>query len=607
MPVEFERFSAGEHGVDEADGGVDQIGTLLLKDGKAIEVPGAMGGGGRGTLGLLAGVKELEREDGEPVEHHAGCLGVEFRVCCLRQVAEEPFVDLFDEVVALLVEGIDGPFDAGNPGVRRQWIAGFVLFVPKGEVRAVLAADQIVERCLKGSMGGCGREVPGVGPQNLRRSELPHVRRIRCAGHVSNCTSQHAVRHSRVTMSFDPPPMVRTVEEPKVRRVLIYRLGSLGDTLIALPALHLVARAFPNAERAMLTNHPVNVKAPPAAAILEHTGLVHRYLRYTVGTRSVVELARLWREIVRFRPEVLVYMAAGRGVASARRDAAFFRVCGIRRQIGVPLTETMDQPQREESVGLTQIGVPGFVMPTIPYTLEPEARRLTRNLAELGDAALESSAAWELHLTPAERATAEAMLEVAQGRPILAVSVGTKVQAKDWGRENWRELLTRLGRELPEYALALAGVESESEASEYAAARWGDGSAGPVINLCGRLTPRESAAAFERAQLFLGHDSGPMHLAAAVQTPCVAIFAARNIPRVWFPYGDRHRVLYHRTECWGCNLETCLLEHKRCLTGISVEEVLAAVKGVTRRDFAAPGPVTALCLSGRLSFRRKLG
>lgn len=379
-------------------------------------------------------------------------------------------------------------------------------------------------------------------------------------------------------MSSDFLPLLRTLEEPKVRRVLIYRLGSLGDTLIALPALHLVARAFPNAERVMLTNHPVNVKAPPAAAILEHSGLVHRYLRYSVGTRSVLELARVWSEIVRFRPEVLVYMAAGRGVASARRDATFFRMCGIRRQIGVPQTEAMDQPQRDDLVGLTQIGAPGFAMPTIPFMLEPEAQRLTRNLAELGDAGLESAAAWELHLTAEEREKAAAVLVAAQGRPILAVSVGTKVQAKDWGRENWRELLTRLGRELPEHALALAGAESESEASAYAAARWREGSAGPVINLCGRLTPRESAAAFAQAQLFLGHDSGPMHLAAAVQTPCVAIFAARNIPRVWFPYGGRHRVLYHRTECWGCNLETCLVERKRCLTAISVEEVFAAVR-----------------------------
>ena len=69
-----------------------------------------------------------------------------------------------------------------------------------------------------------------------------------------------------------------------------------------------------------------------------------------------------------------------------------------------------------------------------------------------------------------------------------------------------------------------------------------------------------------------------MHLAAAVQTPCVAIFAARNLPRVWFPYGDQHRVLYHPTACAGCGLETCIAERKRCLTAISVAEVLAQVE-----------------------------
>ena len=88
-------------------------------------------------------------------------------------------------------------------------------------------------------------------------------------------------------------------EMGSTKRVLIYRLGSLGDTLVALPALHLVARAFPNAERRMLTNFPVNVKAPPAAAILENSGLVQGYFRYAVGTRSVVELTKLWWELRR--------------------------------------------------------------------------------------------------------------------------------------------------------------------------------------------------------------------------------------------------------------------------------------------------------------------
>lgn len=346
------------------------------------------------------------------------------------------------------------------------------------------------------------------------------------------------------------------------KRVLIYRLGSLGDTLIALPALHLVARALPDAERRLLTNFPVNVKAPPAAAILENSNLVHGYFRYSAGTRSPRELISLWWQLLRWRPEVLVYMGAARGVESARRDAKFFRLCGIKRLIGVPVTEDMQQNRWEES----------------EQALEPEGVRLARNLKELGDADLDAPSSWDLLLTDKEHARANEVLAAADGRPVIAVSVGTKVQSKDWGQDNWQALLHQTAKLYPDHALALCGAGEETAASEYAADGWRQNSSAPVINLCGVLTPRESAAVFARARLFIGHDSGPMHLAAAVQTPCVAIFAARNKPRVWFPYGKQHRVLYHRTDCWGCGLETCIVERKKCLTSITVEEVLAEVR-----------------------------
>ena len=351
--------------------------------------------------------------------------------------------------------------------------------------------------------------------------------------------------------------------QTQIRRVLIYRLGSLGDTVIALPALHLVAREFPLAERHMVTNVPVSAKAPAAAAILADSGLVHGYFRYQVSTRSLRALFALWWSVLRWRPQVLIYLGSARGVESARRDARFFRMCGVWRQIGVPVTEAMQASLPQQPGG----------------TFEPECERLVRNLAELGRSAIETPEAWDLHLTEAERDHADTGLQPAGGRPILAVSMGTKMQSKDWGRDNWRALLARLGEHFPDYALVLFGVEQENEASVFAAEGWlqGAGRQALVVNLCGRMNPRESAACFVRARLFLGLDSGPMHLAAAFGTPCVAIFAARNVPRVWFPHGAGHRVIYHAVECMGCGLETCTVERKRCLTSISVAEVEAEV------------------------------
>lgn len=315
----------------------------------------------------------------------------------------------------------------------------------------------------------------------------------------------------------------------------------------------------------MLTNFPVDVKAPPAAAILESTGIIQGYFRYAVGTRSLRGLLTLWWQIASWRPDVLVYLGAPRGVASARRDASFFRLCGVRSTIGIPLTEDMQQNRFQPST----------------RALEPEAERLTRNIDELGAAHLDDPASWDLHLTSAEHARAAEVLGPVGDLPLIAASVGTKVQSKDWGRDNWRELLSRLATLYPGHALALTGAPEERETSDFAAQGW-SGAPGyqAMVNLCGTLTPRESAAVFARARIFIGHDSGPMHLAAAVQTPCVAIFAARNIPRVWFPYGRQHRVVYHHVECAGCGLETCIVERKRCLTSITVEEVLSEIRAV---------------------------
>jgi ADP-heptose:LPS heptosyltransferase len=82
-----------------------------------------------------------------------------------------------------------------------------------------------------------------------------------------------------------------------------------------------------------------------------------------------------------------------------------------------------------------------------------------------------------------------------------------------------------------------------------------------VVDACGRLNPRESAAAMRQAVAFIGHDSGPLHLAAATGVSCVGLFGNLNQPQRWHPRGPQHRII-HRMN----GLDT-----------ISVADVMAAV------------------------------
>ena len=353
-----------------------------------------------------------------------------------------------------------------------------------------------------------------------------------------------------------------------IERVLIYRLGSLGDTVVALPCFHQIARAYPDAERCLLTNIPVHTKAPAAFAVLEGSGLVHGFMPYPIATRSLPELLALQRQIRAFRPQALVYLTPRRLASEVMRDNAFFRLCGIPKIVGSPMSRDARTNRLDPVTGW----------------YEPEASRLARLMKELGGIDLNDRSYWDLRLTLDEHKRAADVLQPVQGRALLACSVGTKVQAKDWGGDNWRSVLDALALELPAHALVLIGASEESAVSSSAARSW----TGRSVNLCGKLTPRQSAAVLARARLFLGHDSGPMHLAATVGTPCVAVFAARNRPRVWFPWGEQHEVVYHQTDCWGCDLETCIEQKKKCLTSIAPKEVLAAVHRALGRPASWP-------------------
>lgn len=341
----------------------------------------------------------------------------------------------------------------------------------------------------------------------------------------------------------------------RVERVLIYRLGSLGDTIVALPCFHLIARRFPAAERRVLTNVPVAGRAAPLMSVLEGSGLAHGAFHYRVGLRDPAVLLALRNEIARWRPDLLVYLTAPRTRAATWRDLVFFRMCGIPRMIGVPLVRELSE-HRALANG----------------TWEPEASRLARCLAILGDAAPAEPASWDLRLTHAEHAAAERALAGWSGAgAFLALGIGTKVEVNDWGDANWGEALAKLGRRRGTLGLATVGAGEEAVRSRAVAAAW----PGPRLDLCGRLAPRESAALFGRARLFLGHDSGPMHLAAAMGTPVVAVFSARNRPGVWYPHGPGHEVIYHRTPCFGCGLEHCHRYGKMCILSVTPDEVVA--------------------------------
>ena len=309
--------------------------------------------------------------------------------------------------------------------------------------------------------------------------------------------------------------------------ILIFRIGSLGDTIVALPCFHQIARSFPKSRRIVITDSPGSQKATPLESVLEGSGLIDDIIYFPPPPRRVRDFLALRGSIRRTGATKLLYVA-DRKLFATIRDKCFFYSCGIRQIIGAPIRGDLRRLRVNPNNGDT----------------EREAERLARCLSPLGQISLDDPAMWDLRLRGAELRAADAALAPLKDLDFIAISVGGKDAAKDWGDANWFALLARMSRSLPGFALVFIGSADEYRRCAAIAARW----PGPTVNLCGRVSVRESAAAMRRARFFAGHDCGPMHLAAAVGIPCVAVFGPVNMPKSWYPIGSQHRVIHNRRD-----------------------------------------------------------
>jgi heptosyltransferase III len=343
----------------------------------------------------------------------------------------------------------------------------------------------------------------------------------------------------------------------KRRRIAVLRVGSLGDHLIALPLYQRLRDLHAEDELSLISDIPANANPKiigPASILPE--GLFDAIHGYPVGS-GLHQIWNTYRLFRRQRFDLVYYLMPTRTARQLLRDRLFFRASGIKVEGLSAKDATAADPPR--------------YLPALQL-YEHETNRLARAIPALRAGGFMNPRNISLRLTPAERNEFEATTESGRARNTVAISLGTKCEVNHWGADNWRQLVRRLDADGPFDRLLLIGSQDEHAECEAVRREW----RGKSFNLCGRLTLRQSAAAVASANLFIGHDSGPMHVAAAVGVPIVAVFSARNFAGIWFPLSDRKQVHYTSMECMGCGRLRCEDLQKACIRAITVDEVYAS-------------------------------
>jgi lipopolysaccharide heptosyltransferase II len=184
-----------------------------------------------------------------------------------------------------------------------------------------------------------------------------------------------------------------------------------------------------------------------------------------------------------------------------------------------------------------------------------------------------------LHLSDAARERARDLLAPAVGAVCVGIHASGGRLVKQWHPGRFAEVAAALGRE---YGATIVLTGSPGDVELVRAVEAGVPGSVRVLNLCGQGDVLDLAAVLERLAVFVTGDTGPMHLAAAVETPVVALFGP-SIPARYAPLSAGSRVVRVNLPCSPCNRirlppDRCRGHVPDCLDGISVGAVLAAAR-----------------------------
>lgn len=339
------------------------------------------------------------------------------------------------------------------------------------------------------------------------------------------------------------------------RSILVFSPGSLGDTLILVPALQFIRENHKNDILTVLFDTPRGRSKLTPELILERTGIVDYFLEYgcEVSDKKLnfgyaLSLLKLYSKLVFKFDEVYYLVEAWRGDSRIWRDKLFFRLCGIRRLRYFDRILAKPDPfirtYSRSSEGLYRVGLDGSL------ALSAQSQNYNFRFQKNG-ARVKRRRAGEYVLSPY-----------------------SNMQAKNWPLDRYVSVVNWLKDEYNVTPILFGSSDDEFAAEELI------GMLGFGISYCGKLAFSETISKIEECDFYFGNDSGLMHLSAAIGLPCFAIFSARDYLGRWLPLGSGHVTLRDcQIECSGCLLSICNNEiENKCLKTISVEYCISELR-----------------------------
>lgn len=152
---------------------------------------------------------------------------------------------------------------------------------------------------------------------------------------------------------------------------------------------------------------------------------------------------------------------------------------------------------------------------------------------------------------------------------LIAINIGTTWRTKQWDSKNFETVIKKISDIAPKYRIVLTGSTDELTVIDDITIP------NSTINLVGKTNIMQLGALLERCEICLTCDSGPMHIAAAVKTPTIALFGPTD-PNRHQPYGTGHTIIEKSVYCRPCYKKVCLRKDfiHQCMQEIKTDEIV---------------------------------
>lgn len=336
-------------------------------------------------------------------------------------------------------------------------------------------------------------------------------------------------------------------------KILIRAPNHLGDCLMALPMINETREAYPGASITVLVPEKLSELFESNPAVDHILRLPAEHIHGLIAVMKIRDLVSGYSFDV------------GYILPPSFGSAAGFKLAGVKERIGYIAD------------GRRLLLTRPLALPTPLNTVHRS--ELYFNLLRRGAGVEVEFVRPKLFLNDEDIVRAMRLLDgygIGGNEEYVAVAFRAVAESRRWGRQNYVELAKRI---ISRHGLkvALIGTAEDRRVGDEIAEAVGTREA---KNLAGKTSIREAAAVLSRAKLFVGNDSGPAHLAAAVGTALVILSGADD-PRATSPLATRKKLVrLEDLECISCVKNKCPLrgeQHMQCMTGISVERVAGEI------------------------------